>query len=316
MHGYEAEELIGKHFSMLYREDQRAFMEKRRKRIYEMGSAVDEVWHERKDGTTFPVLATGTIVKGERGKPLYIAATHLDITQRKKMQEQLMVTDRLASIGELVSGVAHEINNPLTGVIGFSEMLMEKETPDDVKEDLEIINREAKRTANIVRNLLTFARRHPEEKQSVNINEIIQEVLNLRAYAQKVHNIDVRTHFAKNLPQITANSFQLKQVFINLIINAEYFMTEAHGEGTLTITTERIRKNIRVSFADDGPGITEENLNRLFNPFFTTKEVGKGTGLGLSICHGIVTGHGGKIYAESELGKGATFIVELPIADS
>jgi signal transduction histidine kinase len=136
----------------------------------------------------------------------------------------------------------------------------------------------------------------------------------LRVYEQKVNNIQVRTQFAPDLLEVMADVFQLQQVFMNIIINAEYFMIEAHGKGTLTITTELAGDVIRASFADDGPGITKANLRHIFDPFFTTKEVGKGTGLGLSICHGIVTEHGGRIYAESKLGMGATFIVELPVS--
>ena len=243
------------------------------------------------------------------------ASVHLirDITERKKMEEQLMVTDRLASIGELTSGIAHELNNPLTSVIGFSDLLLNQDVSDDVKEDLKVINREAQRTAGIVKNLLTFARKHETEKKPVHIHNIIQNVLELRAYEQKVNNIQVNTQFASDLPEITADGFRLQQVFINIIINAEHFMIETHGRGTLTITTERARDIIRASFADDGPGIAKENLGHMFDPFFTSKEVGKGTGLGLSICHGIITEHGGRIYAKSKLGKGATFIVELPI---
>lgn len=247
------------------------------------------------------------------GGKQYLQSISRDITERKRMQEQLIITDRLASIGELTSGIAHELNNPLTGIIGFSDLLLDKDVPDDVKEDLKVINREAKRTAGVVKNLLTFARKHPEEKQSVDVSKVIQGVLELRAYEQKVNNIQVNTHFTPNLPEITANGFELQQVFINIIINAEHFMTEAHGKGILTVTTEQVGDIIRASFADDGPGITQENLGHVFDPFFTTKEVGKGTGLGLSICHGIITSHGGRIYAESELGKGTTFVVELPI---
>jgi signal transduction histidine kinase len=175
------------------------------------------------------------------------------------------------------------------------------------------INREAHRTANIVRNLLTFARKQPQEKQPMDINESIQRVLELRAYEQKVNNIQVNTHFAPDFPQVMGNNSQLQQVFFNIVINAEFFMLEAHARGTLTVTTERIGDSVRASFADDGPGISEENMRHLFNPFFTTKEVGKGTGLGLSICHGIIAEHGGRIWAESESGKGANFIIELPV---
>jgi len=244
-----------------------------------------------------------------------VASVHVarDITERKKMEEQLIVTDRVASIGELSSGIAHELNNPLTSIIGLSELLLDEKVPDGVREDLTLIHKEAQRTAQVVQNLLTFARKQPQEKKLVNINDVIPKVLELRAYEQRVSNIEVNTRFASDLPEIMADGFQLQQVFLNLVINAEYFMTEAHRRGTLTITTERAGDIVRASFADDGPGIAKENLGHLFDPFFTTKEVGKGTGLGLSICHGIITEHGGRIYAESKAGKGATFIVELPI---
>ena len=131
-----------------------------------------------------------------------------------------------------------------------------------------------------------------------------------------MNNIQVNTKFAADLPEIMANVFDLQQSFLNIIINAEHFMIEAHGKGNLAITTERVGDVIRASFADDGPGIAKESLGHLFDPFFTTKEVGKGTGLGLSICHGIITAHDGKIYAESGPGKGATFVVELPLTTS
>jgi PAS domain S-box-containing protein len=241
-------------------------------------------------------------------------ASLLDTTERKQMQEQLIVADRLATLGELVSGIAHELNNPLTSIIGFAQLLLAKDIPGDIKEDLNVIYEEAERTSKVVRNLLTFARKHEPEKKLVSLNEAIKVVLALRAYEQRVHNIQASTQFAPDLPEIMADGFQLQQVFLNIIINAEYFMTSAHGEGNLNVTTERVGDKVRASFADDGAGIPQENLSRLFDPFFTTKEVGKGTGLGLSICHGIVTEHGGSIYAQSKPGKGATFIVELPIS--
>ncbi len=272
-----------------------------------------ELTFMRKNGERFPVIVSPSWVKDEQGNVVSYFATVKDITERKQMEEQLIVTDRLASIGELASGIAHELNNPLTSVIGFSQLLLDKDVPDDVKEDLRIIYSEAQRTADVVRGLLTFAREHTPVKQLVNINIIIEKVLELRAYEQKVSNIKVNTRFTPDLPEIMADYFQLQQVFLNIIINAEHFMIEAHGKGTLTITTEKVEDIIRTSFTDDGPGISKDDLGHLFDPFFTTKEVGKGTGLGLSICHGIITEHGGRIYAESELGKGATFVVELPI---
>ena len=139
-------------------------------------------------------------------------------------------------------------------------------------------------------------------------------MLEIRAYEQRVNNINIITRLAADLFEIEADYFQLQQVFLNIILNAEHFMIEEHKRGTLIITTENTDDTIRVSFIDDGPGIPKEDLGHLFDPFFTTKEVGKGSGLGLSICHGIITEHGGRIYAESEVGKGATFVVELPVS--
>jgi PAS domain S-box-containing protein len=258
----------------------------------------------------------GYPVRDTNGDIASLVELVLDITERKQMQEQLVIADRLASIGELSAGIAHEINNPLTGVIGFSDLLSGRDDlPADIMEDLGVINGEARRTAEVVKNLLTFAREHKAQKASTDIHKVIQNVLNLRAYEQKGDNIEVKTSLASNLPEINADAFRLQQVFLNIVINAEYFMKEAHNKGQLTITTEKVGKKVIVSFADDGPGIAKDALGHLFDPFFTTKEVGKGTGLGLSICHGIIAEHGGRIYAESELGKGTTFTIELPIGD-
>ncbi len=236
-----------------------------------------------------------------------------DITQFKHMEQKVIMSDRLASIGELVSGIAHELNNPLTGVIGFSQLLMEKDIADDIKEDLAIIFNESQRAARIVKNLLTFARKHTPVKQPSNMNIIIDDVLKLREYEQKVNNIEVIKHYDEKLPLIMADNFQMQQVFLNIIINAEYFMIEAHKRGTISITTEKSDDLTRITISDDGPGIAPENLSRIFDPFYTTKEVGKGTGLGLSICHGIVIEHGGYMYARSEPGKGASFTIEFPL---
>ena len=160
---------------------------------------------------------------------------------------------------------------------------------------------------------MVFALKRPLQKQLSDINSFIKDVLKLRQYEQKNTNIKVKTNFDPELPLVMVGPVRMHQVFLNIIINAEYFMFQAHKKGTLTITTEKKGDVIRASFADDGPGIPPENLGQIFNPFFTTKEVGQGIGLGLSICHSIVTEHGGNIYVESEPGKGATFIVELPI---
>ena len=191
--------------------------------------------------------------------------------------------------------------------------MMERDIPGEIKSDIEIIYNEAQRASKIVKNLLTFARKHPSVQQLVSLNNVIDKVLELRAYEHKTSNIQVMTNLAADLPEIPADYFQLQQVFLNLIITAEYFMIQAHNRGTLTIGTRKGGDSIVATVSDDGPGIPQENLAHLFDPFFTTKPLGKGTGLGLSICHGIITEHGGSIYARSEPGQGATFVVELPI---
>jgi len=277
-----------------------------------------ETQHRRKDGTIYDVeiSTNGAVFAGQK----LIFCVCRDITERKRMEErekqllqQLNLSSRLASVGEMASGIAHEINNPLTGVIGFTQLLMQRDIPEDIRKDVEIINNGAQRVASIVSRLLTFARQHKSGREYVNINDAITSVLELRSYEMKVNNTEVVTQLAPHLPQTMADVNQLQQVFLNIIINAEKEMTAAHRRGKLSVKTERINSSIRVSFTDDGPGISKENLDKVFNPFFTTREVGDGTGLGLSICHGIITQHNGRIYAQSELGKGATFVVELPI---
>jgi signal transduction histidine kinase len=249
------------------------------------------------------------------GNEYTVISIERDIFERRRMQERLMIADRLASIGELASGVAHEVNNPLTSVIGFSELLLEQPLSADVKSDLTTIRDEAKRAAGVVKNLLTFARKQAPLRQPVNLNDIVKKVLELRAYEENINNIRVITRFAPDLKLVMADASQLQQVFFNIMTNAEFFMIETHHKGTLTITTENIDNIVRASFTDDGPGMSADTLAHLFTPFFTTKPVGKGTGLGLSICHGIMASHEGKMYAESKLGEGATFIVELPASD-
>ena len=315
LHGYDSkEELIGQSsFELIARKDRARAMENLKMTLG--GGYVKDIEYTflTKDGTEFPAELSAAVLRDASGKTVGFIGITEDITERKRMEEQLIITDRLASVGELASGIAHELNNPLTGVIGFAQMVLDKDIPDDIKRDIEVVYSEAQRTAQVVKNLLTFARKHAPAKQLVSINSTIEKVLELRAYEQKVSNIQVNTQFAPDLDEVMVDYFQLQQVFLNIIINAEHFMIEAHNGGNLTITTERAGDIIKASFTDDGPGIAEENMGHLFDPFFTTKEVGKGTGLGLSICHGIVAEHGGRIYAKSKPGKGATFIVELPI---
>ena len=237
-----------------------------------------------------------------------------DITIQMDRQDRLYLTDRLASVGEMASGIAHELNNPLSSIVGLSGLLTEEDLSDSIREDVNTINNEARRAASVVKNMLSFARKHTPTKQPVQMNQVIEDVLKLRSYHWRVNNITVESNLGPELPNVMADYFQMQQVFLNIILNAEQSMVEAHGMGTLIITSEKAEGEVvRLSFADDGLGIAPQNMSRIFDPFFTTKEVGSGTGLGLSICYGIVTSHGGRIYVRSEFGKGATFVVELPV---
>ncbi len=274
----------------------------------------------RRDGSEFPAELNAAVLKDVPGNPTGFVIVTEDITERKQAQEresqlqqELNLSSRLAAVGELAAGVAHQINNPLTGILGYSQRLSRKSTDEKVKQDLESIHNEALRAARVVENLLTFARRHKVHKQPQDINDIVQKALDLRAYELRTGNIEVALDLAPGLRKVTVDFYQIQEVFLNIILNAEQAMIETNGGGKLGIKTEEAKDYIRALFSDNGPGIPAEHLDKLFDPFFTTKGAKGGTGLGLSVCHGIVTEHGGKIRARSKPGKGATFFVELPI---
>jgi len=239
-----------------------------------------------------------------------------DISNEKLLQQQLIQSEKLSAIGELIAGIAHELNNPLTGVMGYSQLLqLRKDLDDRAKESLLKINNLALRCQKIVQNLLSFARKQKPERTLSDINDILEKTVELRSYELQVNNIEISRDLDRNLPRTIADAHQLQQVFLNVLTNAEQAMLEAHGKGHLTIRTHTDAQNTRivVEIADDGPGIPETHLTRIFDPFFTTKEVGKGTGLGLSLSYGIIKEHGGDIYARSRLEEEATFYIELPI---
>jgi len=233
--------------------------------------------------------------------------------RRKELEDRAHLASRLSTVGEMAAGVAHELSNPLASVIGYAELLLARDIPDEIRKDLEVMDRGAKSAADILDRLLTFAGQRHVEWDYVDINRIIEIAIEFRKHSLLNNNIEVVKQFDRGLPKTMAEGGQLQEVFLNLIMNAETSMIESHSGGKLIIKTETADNNIRICFKDDGAGISEGNISKVFDPFFTTKEVGKGTGLGLSICHGIITEHKGRIYAESELGKGATFIIELPI---
>jgi two-component system NtrC family sensor kinase len=222
----------------------------------------------------------------------------------------------MAALGQLVSGVAHEVNNPLAAIVGFTDLLIENpRVPEDAKQDLQIILHEAQRTRNIVQNLLSFARQMPEQHEPVQLNSVMRQTLKLRAYDFSSQGIEVIENYDEHLPLLVGDPHQLQQVFLNVLNNAYDAVQESGRAGKIEITTSHRAGQLEISFRDSGPGISHPD--RIFDPFFTTKAVGKGTGLGLSICYGIVRSHRGDIVARNNAdGPGCTFTIRLPTAKS
>ena len=232
----------------------------------------------------------------------------------KTTQGQLIQSEKLSAVGEFVAGVAHELNNPLAAVMGFSEMLKDADVGDKHRRHLDMIFKSAERCTKIVQSLLSFARRQQPERKPVTVNQLIEDVLEMVAYPLRTSNVKVITHFSQKLPLVLADGHQVQQVVLNIINNARQSIEAHQGSGSITITTTGDAATVRIAIHDNGPGISPENLQRIFDPFFTTKEVGQGTGLGLSLCYGIIREHGGNIIPSSQPGEGATFTIELPAA--
>jgi len=253
-----------------------------------------------------------------------IEALVRDVSERKKLDDetrdiyhQLLQAEKMAALGQTVSGVAHELNNPLATILSWAERLSGRTGLDDpVRRGLETILSESERAARIVRNLLTFARKRQTTRAMVDVNQVVRETLALRAYEQRITNITVIDALAAGLPQVFADGHQVQQVLLNLMINAEQAMLAANGRGTLVVRTWQgpDQESVVVEVNDDGPGIPEDLQPKIFDPFFTTKEVGKGTGLGLTVAYAIVQEHGGRIRIESRLKGGTSFYVEMPVS--
>ena len=233
--------------------------------------------------------------------------------RERRLQLQLNLSNRMASLGLMVEGIAHEINNPLTSVIGFAQMLAYEDIPENAREDVKTIEDSAQRVVDIMTNLLAFARQQKLERTYINVNDTVMAALKMLGHPLEGSNITITTRLDPALPSTMADAALLQQAFLNLVINAETEMKLAHAKGNLLILTELTSDTIQVSFSDDGPGIAQANLVHLFDPFFSTRGVGQGRGLGLSVCYGIIADHNGRIDVKSELGKGSVFTVELPV---
>ena len=270
-----------------------------------------EVTLKRIDGGEISSLISGSLDNGPSKEDNFVNFLVKDIEQRRLIENQMAQTDKLASLGQLSAGVAHGINNPLGIILGYTQLLMRDEDKETERyADLKIIEKHVKDCKSVVEDLLNFARSSKTEKEAININEAIDEVLNFIEHHSELYNIEIKRDYDNSMPLFLLDEKKMKQVFMNLIMNAK----DAVGKsGTINLSTEydRSTKQIVIKVADTGYGIEKKNLSRIFDPFFTTKPIGEGTGLGLSVSYGIIKNHGGKIFVESESGKGATFTIVL-----
>jgi two-component system NtrC family sensor kinase len=308
--GYPRDELIGRFFGPLLplSELPRAVLEFRKALSGQPGQFESVV--VRKDGERRHITITYSCPQRSREVLCLIR----DATEEKQLQQQLVQSEKMGAIGQLVSGVAHELNNPLASITAFAQlMLSDGNLTAEDHHATEVIASESRRAARIVHNLLTFARQHKAEKTYADINQVIENTLELRGYDLSGRGIQIERSYADPPPSTMVDAYQLQQVILNLVTNAEQAIAgveRAHHR--LTVRTRRDGETIRIEIEDTGPGIPSDGLERIFNPFYTTKAVGHGTGLGLSISLGIISEHGGRIWAENVPGAGAKFCVDLP----
>jgi signal transduction histidine kinase len=276
----------------------------------------------RRDGGSVWVEVTARADRVGRGTSLRVEALLRDVSERRRLDDQsrdlylqLLQAEKMAALGQTISGVAHELNNPLATILSWAERLAEKAGDDTTRRGLDVILGESERAARIVRNLLTFARKRQSTRSLIDINQVVKETIALRSYEQRSVNIEVLCALASGLPPVFADAHQIQQVLLNLVINAEQAMLAANGRGSLVIRTwhDAEHEAVVLQVSDDGPGIPPDVKSKIFDPFFTTKETGKGTGLGLTVAYAIVQEHGGSVRVDSSPDGGASFTVDLPV---
>jgi two-component system NtrC family sensor kinase len=258
--------------------------------------------------------AAGSRLVDAEGKTSGVIISVRDITIERKLEQQVVQSERLAAMGAMIGGVAHELNNPLTSIMGVSELLQDTETNETSRKQLAMLQQQARRAAEIVQNLTYFSRPPAPGKSRISVAEVVERTLNLHAYSLRKNSITVDFLKEAGLPYAMGDPHQLMQVFLNLIVNAEQAIREARDKGTLRIRMGRGEGSVWVSFHDDGPGIAKENLASIFDPFYTTKRPGRGTGLGLSICKSVMKEHSGSVEAANAPDGGAVFTVTLPVS--
>ena len=313
--GYQEGELIGHRLvdwvEASHREDFDAALE-----TTAHGHQVEnlELRVRRSDGSMGHFSISLSPMRDEQNAVNSVVVVMTDITDAALLQAKLAHSEKMATIGRLVSGVAHEVNNPLAAILGFTDLLLENpEVPGSARGDLQIILQETQRTKDIVQDLLSFARQRPVQRELVQVNSVLRQTIKLRSYDFASHGVEVIEDFEEKLAAAVGDSQQLKQVFLNILNNAYDAVQDAGQRGRIKIHTRRQAEMIEVAITDNGTGIIDPQ--RIFDPFYTTKQVGKGTGLGLSICYGIVRAHGGEIQCWSnEAGAGSTFVVRIPVA--
>ena len=260
---------------------------------------------------------TARPLRDAQGRPIGWLELFKDVTGERESETNLLQTEKMAALGRLVSGIAHELNNPLTTIMGYAHLLLGHGLSSDQLAEARNVYHEAERARRIVKNLLYFARENQPERTRVDLNDVVERALALRSYELRLENIAVICELATDLPPTMADPYQLQQVVLNLLVNAEHAMIEARGRGQVQIRTGCVEtadgRRLRLEMADDGPGIEPGISSRIFDPFFTTKAPGVGTGLGLSIVYGIIHQHGGDVTHDSYPGEGAKFTIDLPV---
>jgi PAS domain S-box-containing protein len=278
--------------------------------------ATSEYGARHQDGSWRTMLGTASPMLDTEGKPAGVIISVRDVTTEKKLEQQVIQSERLAAMGQMIGGFAHELNNPLTSILGMTELLQDTETSESSRKQLVSLHQQARRAAEIVQNLQYFARPPAPGRSPVNLGELIQRTLHLQAYPLRKSNITVDFLQEPSLPAVMADPNQLMQVFLNLILNADQAIRESRDKGTIRIRMGRNPDSVWVMFQDDGPGIAPEVLLHIFDPFFTTKRPGRGTGLGLSICKTLIREHSGNIEAATAPGGGAVFTITLPTTNN
>lgn len=266
-----------------------------------------------RDGSWRTMRASASPLYDSENNLSGVIASLRDITVEKKLEQQIIQSERLAAMGQMIGGFAHELNNPLTSILGLSELLQDGEPSETNRKYLATMHQQARRAAEIVQNLMYFSRPPATGKDSLDIAELLQRTLHLHAYSLRKNNISVDFLPEHGLPKVTGDPHQLMQVFLNLVLNAEQAIREVRDGGMLRIRMGRTERDLVITFQDDGPGISPEILPNIFDPFYTTKRPGRGTGLGLSICKAILREHNGNVEATSAPAGGAVFTVRLPI---